>query len=213
MSQLDVHCIVGDSHTAANCYLVGDPNGDTLVIDPGCNIEAITDHVSALGARVHAVVATHAHHDHVASAAAVVEIYDVPFHLHPADQRLLLRANFLRKLIDLETIQIPHVDRDLAGGTTLTFGALSVDVTHTPGHTPGGVCLASSGQLFTGDTVTADQVGRTDLPGGDRDALGRSVALLGERYPPTATVLPGHGPSAQLGDVLARVSKLPELQG
>jgi hydroxyacylglutathione hydrolase len=209
VSDLDVHRIDGDSHTTANCYLVAHSSGDAIVVDPGCGIEPIAAHVSARRLRVHAVVATHGHHDHVASAADVAATYKAPFHLHPADRRLLLRANFVRGVIGLDMIRIPRVDRDL-DRATLRFGSLEIDVTHTPGHTPGGVCLAASGQLFSGDTVVAEGVGRSDLHSGDREALEWSAKLLGERYPPTKTVHPGHGPPAELGDILARISERPE---
>lgn len=208
-----VHCIEGDSHTASNCYVVAHASGDAIVVDPGCALEPIAGHVGARDLRVHAVVATHGHHDHVVSAAAVVEACDAPFHLHPADARQLPRANFVRALIGLDRMRVPSVDRDLADRATLGFGSLEVTVTHTPGHTPGSVCLAAGDELFTGDTLMAVEAGRTDLHGGDGEALERSVALLAALYPPDTTVRPGHGPAAALGDALARVAELSEPRG
>lgn len=209
---LQVHRIVS-APSRQNCYVVAHAGGDAVVIDPGCEPEPIREHVAASRLRVRAVLATHAHHDHVARVAAVVAQHGAPFHLHPGDERLLLRANFYRALVlGGDPIDIPTVDRHLADGATLRFGELSIGVLHTPGHTPGGVCFAAAGELFTGDTVMAGRVGRTDLPGGDRATLERSVALLAADYPPETTIRPGHGEPALLGEVAARLPELLELR-
>ncbi len=197
-----------------NCYVVACAAGDAVVIDPGGEPAQIREHVAAAGLRVHAVVNTHAHYDHLGAVVPVVEEYGVPFHLHPDDADLLRRANFYRVLfLGEDSIRIPAVDVELADGDTLRFGALEVSVVHTPGHTPGSVCFEIAGELFTGDTVMAKQLGRTDLPGGDRDLLLSSVHLLAERYPTGTRLHPGHGPSALMGEVLPRLDALPELRG
>jgi hydroxyacylglutathione hydrolase len=197
-----------------NCYVVSAPGGDTVVIDPGGELERIQAHVAERGLTVHAVVNTHAHYDHLGAVVAVGERYGAPFHLHPADEDLLRRANFYRTLfLGEESIPIPSVDAELADGAGLRFGSLELGVVHTPGHTPGSVCLECDGELFTGDTVMAEHLGRTDLPGGDRELLLASVALLAERYPVETLLYPGHGESSGLGDVLSRLEGLPEFQG
>lgn len=189
-------------------------DGDAVVIDPGGEFPQIRAHVAAAGLRVHAVINTHAHYDHLGAVVPVVEEYGVLFHLHPADEDLLRRANFFRTLfLGEEAIRIPTIDAELADATPLRFGALEIDVVHTPGHTPGSVCFEAGGELFTGDTVMARHLGRTDLPGGDRDALMSSVELLAQRYPRDTRVQPGHGEPASLGDVISRVAAFPELRG
>jgi glyoxylase-like metal-dependent hydrolase (beta-lactamase superfamily II) len=197
-----------------NCYVVAGPGGDAIVIDPGGELAQIQAHVVERDLRVHAVLNTHAHYDHLGAVVPVVEQYGAPFHLHPADEDLLRRANFYRRLfLGEESIRIPSVDRELADGEQLSFGSLEVGVVHTPGHTPGSVCFECDGELFTGDTVMAKHLGRTDLPGGDRDLLMASVALIAERYPEGTRLSPGHGEAAELGEVLSRLGGLPEFRG
>jgi hydroxyacylglutathione hydrolase len=195
-----------------NCYVVSSAE-DAVVIDPGGELAQIRAHVEAARLRVHAVLNTHAHYDHLGAVVPVVAEYGVPFHLHPADEDLLRRANFYRTLfLGEESIRIPTIDVELADGTALRFGGLELDVVHTPGHTPGSVCFVAAGELFTGDTVMARHLGRTDLPGGDRDVLLSSVQLLAERYPPETRLHPGHGEEASLGEVLSRLPALTELR-
>jgi glyoxylase-like metal-dependent hydrolase (beta-lactamase superfamily II) len=133
--------------------------------------------------------------------------------LHPGDRDLLRRANFYgTMLMGEEPITIPTVDVELADGMTLQFGSLELRVVHTPGHTPGSVCFEAAGELFTGDTVMAEHLGRTDLPGGDRGVLAESLHMLAERYPPDTRLHPGHGAPTLLGDVLSRLGALPEFR-
>lgn len=197
-----------------NCYVASSADGDAIVLDPGGELAQIQAHVAERGLRVHGVLNTHAHYDHLGAVVPVVEQYGAGFHLHPADEDLLRRANFYRTLfLGEESIQIPTVDSPLSDGARLRFGSLEVRVLHTPGHTPGSVCFECDGELFTGDTVMARHLGRTDLPGGDRELLLASVALLAERYPAETLLRPGHGEPAALGDVLSRLEGLAEFHG
>jgi hydroxyacylglutathione hydrolase len=196
-----------------NCYVVS-ASGDAVVIDPGGEFERIQEHVSGAGLTVHAVINTHAHYDHLGAVVPVVEAHGAPFHLHGADAGLLKRANFYRALfLGEETIRIPGVDVDLDGVTSLRFGALEVGVLHTPGHTPGSVCFAVDGELFTGDTVMARHLGRTDLPGADRELLLESARALVEGHPRGTRLYPGHGPETSIADVAPQLEALPELRG
>jgi hydroxyacylglutathione hydrolase len=194
-----------------NCYVVC-AGTDAVVVDPGGELEQIEERLSGL--RVHAVLNTHAHYDHLGAVVPVCDAHGCPFRLHPADEDLLKRANFYRTLfLGEDQIQIPTIDGPLAHGERLTFGALELEVVHTPGHTPGSVCFECDGELVTGDTVMARHLGRTDLPGGDREQLLASVAMLAERYPPATRIWPGHGEPAELGEVVARLAGLPEFRG
>jgi len=196
-----------------NCYVIG-RGADAAVIDPGGGVEEIAAHVAEHGLRVHAVLNTHGHADHLAAAAPVVAAYGAPFHLHPADRGLLARANFYRQVFHGEgRIDVPRLDVPLAGVVSLRFGELAVGVLHTPGHTPGSVCFQIGDDLFTGDTLGAEHVGRTDLPGGDRAALEASIALLAETCSPETTIRPGHGEPAPAADVLGGWAALAELRG
>jgi hydroxyacylglutathione hydrolase len=195
-----------------NCYVVA-CGADAAVVDPGGGVDEVAAHVAEHGLRVHAVLNTHGHADHLAAAVAIVDAYDAPFHLHLADEGLLARANFYRQALYGEgRIDVPRIDVSLDGITSLRFGQLEVGVLHTPGHTPGSVCFRVADDLFTGDTLGAEHVGRTDLPGGDREALEASIALLARACPPDATIRPGHGEPALAGDVFAAWPAFPELR-
>jgi glyoxylase-like metal-dependent hydrolase (beta-lactamase superfamily II) len=187
-----------------NCYVVSSVGGDAIAVDPGDDFERIAAHIDAEGVRVRAVIATHAHYDHVGAVAALVQRYEAPFCMHPADEALLPRVNFYRYVLHGDgPVRMPEVDRPLVDGDSLSFGALHVVAIHTPGHTRGSVCLDIGGELFTGDTLLEGKVGRTDLPGGDSEVLAASIARLAGRYPADTVLRPGHGERALLGEVLA----------
>lgn len=193
-----------------NCHIVAAGEDAAVVIDPGADVERIEQALA--GRRVLAVVNTHAHYDHVGAVAPLQAGHGAPFHLHPADRGLLRRANFYRALfLGEETITVPEVDEELADGQELVLGPVTLGVVHTPGHTEGSVCLSCDGDLFSGDTIMARHVGRTDLPEGDRDRLMASIGLLAERFPPETRLYPGHGEEAVLGEVLSRLDALEEL--
>lgn len=208
---IELHRIVTGS-LKENCYVVS-CGEDAVIVDPGGGLEQIVAYVSERGLRVHAVLNTHGHVDHLAAAVPVVEEYGAPFHLHPDDAYLLPRANFYRRFIHgEEKVPIPAIDVPLAGDTTLRFGALEVGVVHTPGHSPGSVCFRIGDELFTGDTVTSRNLDSTALPGSDPEALEASLGLLAETCPAELTIHPGHGGPVRAGEALSRAA-LPELRG
>jgi hydroxyacylglutathione hydrolase len=194
-----------------NCYLVSG-GGDAVVVDPGGDAERIAEHLAKRDLNPLALLVTHGHHDHLGAAAELSEMADVRVHMHSADARVLRRANFYRTLGGESPIRIPPIDVDLAGSSQLRFSSLEIGVLHTPGHTPGGVCFEIGDQLFTGDTIFADHVGRTDLPEGDRAALESSLRILAERCSPQTTIRPGHGEPAVLADIWPRVATMAELR-
>jgi hydroxyacylglutathione hydrolase len=211
MRQGAVERVVAD-RWEQNCYIVTS-GVDAVVIDPGDNAEQIVEHIDAARLRLHAILATHGHHDHVGAVAALADTYEAPFAIHSADRRTLARVNLSRHVFHrLEPIRIPPIDIDLSTTTMLRFGHLEIASCHTPGHSPGSVCLGIGAHLFTGDTIFASHAGRTDLPEGDRDALRASLHLLAERYPEATRIWPGHGEPALLGDALARAAALSELK-
>ncbi len=184
-----------------NCYLVSvvpdgaveaggndGPGGDAVVIDPGDEAEAILDLVRARGLEVRAVLLTHGHWDHVGAVADVAEATGAPVYLHEADLALLE---------EWSPRPVPAV-RFLQDGGMVEAGGLSLEAWHTPGHTPGGLCYRLGGWLFSGDTLFAGSVGRTDFPGGSPEELARSLRRL-LTLPDGTTVYPGHGPATTIG--------------
>jgi len=196
------HMVVGD--LSCNCYLVGDPETrQAVVIDPGDDGGRIQQAIADHGLTIVAVVATHAHFDHVLAAEAIRAATGAPFYLHLADMDLLqwLPASMQMFLGVTDGPPPPDVDTELADEDTLEVGGSSLQVIHTPGHSPGSICLLSSDpqgtMLFSGDTLFAMSVGRSDLPGGDQDAL---LASIRRRLFPLGDmpVFPGHGPETAL---------------
>ena len=167
-----------------NCYLLEDETTNAAaIIDPGGEGKRILDLVQADGMDVKLILLTHAHFDHTGGVAELHKaLPDVPVYLHPADAELLGSQVF-------PAIGVPTVPYD--EGDTLTLGSLTISVLHTPGHTPGGVCLKVGDALFTGDTLFQGSMGRTDFAGGSYDqimaSLKRLAALPGDYH-----VLPGH---------------------
>jgi hydroxyacylglutathione hydrolase len=185
----------------ALCYLVVDqPSGEALVIDaPGGIADEVIARAHGLGARIVAIVATHGHFDHILDLAELKSRTGAPVAIHDADAAMIEQPTTAPFPLPID---IPPVtpDRLLAEGDAVTVGGISFTVLSTPGHTPGSICLLSDdgSTLFTGDTLFAGGWGRTDLPGGDEDALSRSLARLGA-LPADTRVYPGHGSPTTIG--------------
>jgi hydroxyacylglutathione hydrolase len=188
-----------------NCWLVADGDGGPLVVvDPAGDAEAL---LGAIGTRpVAAVVLTHGHFDHLGAASALVEATGAPLAVHRLDADLITDARSNGGLGFGFEFEAPPADRLLQDGDTVEAGALVLTVLHTPGHTRGSVCLLVTGiaggappHLFSGDTLFARSVGRTDFPGGDARALSRSIATKLAVLPPETSVHTGHGPDTTIG--------------
>jgi glyoxylase-like metal-dependent hydrolase (beta-lactamase superfamily II) len=159
------------------------------------------------------IVSTHGHWDHIGDNAAVAEHTGASIAVHPADRAMLERPQPLWAPFEIPP-SVPAVE--LAEGGEVRFGELRLRVLHTPGHTPGSVCLldADSGLLLSGDTLFAGGWGRVDLPGGEPDAMVDSLTRLLELEDPVR-VLPGHGSATSIGrerawlELVQRQGRLP----
>ena len=182
-----------------NCYLVACPKTlEALVIDPGDEGARILAAVRAAGWKVAGIVNTHGHFDHVGGNRALVEATGAELMIHELDLPLLQRAGVHAQLYGLSTEMSPPPGRLLQDGDTVRFGELAGRVIHIPGHSPGGIALHCGDHLFVGDILFADSIGRTDLPGGDHEAL---VSGIRSRLWPLAgatAVHPGHGPDTTI---------------
>jgi glyoxylase-like metal-dependent hydrolase (beta-lactamase superfamily II) len=194
-----------------NCYIVHDDGGTAVAIDPGGATEDILSVIETNRLHLVAILNTHAHFDHVGGVSELKERHNAPFCLHSADRRLLAQANFYRRTFGGDrAIVIPDVDIDLAPGGLMQFGAMTVEIIASPGHTPGGVSLLVGDKLFTGDNMLGKRIGRTDLPGGDAHALRDTIRTL-FRLPPTTLGYPGHGSPATLGEIAEANSAVAEI--
>ncbi len=167
-------------------YLVGcEATRQAAAIDPGTQPEWLLEAANAEQLTIAAIVNTHRHADHIAGSAELKQLTGARIYMHP-----------------LDADACPETDVRLSDGDTLNVGRIVFQVFHTPGHTPGGICLLAQGQLFTGDTLFVGDSGRTDLPGGHRPTLGASIRRL-MTLPEDTVVWPGHDygptPSSTLG--------------
>jgi glyoxylase-like metal-dependent hydrolase (beta-lactamase superfamily II) len=168
------------------CYIIGCENTrKALVIDPGPNAERIVSEAQKDNLEIVTIVNTHGHGDHTAGNAKLKALTGADIIIH-----------------ELDGDRYPDADVLLGKEEALQLGELTIDVIHTPGHTPGGICLHAQGNLFTGDTLFVGDSGRTDLAGGNRSTLGKSIRRLME-LPDDTVVWPGHDygptPSSTLG--------------
>ena len=173
-------------------------------MDPGSNADEIANILDGRGWSPIAVINTHAHYDHIGAVADLIDCYGIPFYLHGDDSDLLRRANLYRMVFDSpESVRIPKISQDLKYVSgILEVGPFRLQVMHTPGHTHGSVCFRLDDHLFSGDTLMARGPGRTDLPGGDAEALSRSIDVL-SGLDESTQVFGGHGRSVTLGNALS----------
>jgi len=183
-----------------NCFIVAcESSKEALVIDPGEEGERILSHITALNLQLKMVINTHGHFDHVGANHLLIEKSSAELLIHNADAALLPRAKEHGRKYGLDVQVSPPPTRLLHGGETLSVGTLKIQVIATPGHTAGGISLLIGEHLFSGDTLFADSVGRTDLPGGNHETLVASIRKGLFVLPDVTIVHPGHGPDTTIG--------------
>ena len=190
-----------------NGYVVGcERTRHAIYIDPGDEVDQLLATISAQDLQVTHILLTHAHVDHVSGVAQAKRALGAPIYLHKDDLVIYQNAVRMGMLFGLTVEEPPPVDRFYEDDAMIAFGDYEVRVAHTPGHCPGGVCLAVSRNgddaaphLFVGDTLFAGSIGRTDLPGGDYDTLLKAITGVLFKYPDDATVYSGHGPETTIG--------------
>jgi hydroxyacylglutathione hydrolase len=189
-----------------NAYLVScTETREAVVIDPGDEIETLIDDAAAGGLHVAMILLTHAHLDHITGVGEAKRAFGAPIWLHRDDLFLYDGVVEQGRMFGIPVDPQPPVDHFYDLATALRFGTLQVDVRHTPGHCPGGVCLAigphssAKRELFVGDTLFNGSIGRTDLPGGDADTLLRSIRQVLFAFPDDTIVHSGHGPDTTVG--------------
>jgi glyoxylase-like metal-dependent hydrolase (beta-lactamase superfamily II) len=187
-----------------NCYILGcERTRQAVVIDPGDNAPAIQAALRKHGLTLTALLATHAHFDHVLAGRPLQEATGASFHLHPAERPLLaVMRSMTQAWLGYDPGDPPEVSGELAPGRPVVFGDETLEVRATPGHSPGGVTFVhhATRRAFTGDALFAGGIGRTDLPGGDLRTLLAGIREQILTLPDDYAVLPGHGPASTVGE-------------
>jgi hydroxyacylglutathione hydrolase len=197
MLQIEVFCI---GPLQSNCYLIweGD-SGQGVIIDPGIESETALFEAQKRDVRVTGILLTHGHFDHTYGASFFKNALSCPLMIHREDAPLLAEAGEHAALFGFAPAPSPPPDAFLTDGERVPVGSGALEVLHTPGHTPGSICLRADGFVLSGDTLFAQSVGRTDLPGGSYEKLMESIREKLMPLPDPTDVLPGHGPSTRIG--------------
>jgi len=179
----------------SNCYIVGDEKSrEAVVIDPGGDFEEIEKEVKELNLAVKYIVLTHGHFDHTGALAQLKKSTKAKVLIHAEDAPMLSPAGQPQPFLMESGADPCPADGTLREGDRIQFGESTLEVLHTPGHTPGGISLLIDKIIFVGDTLFCGSVGRTDLPGGSFkqliDSVKRKLLTKGDDY----VIYPGHGP-------------------
>jgi len=185
----------------SNSYIVFDQEfGEGLVIDAGEEPQKIIHRIEEKGIRVEGIYVTHCHFDHILAVRELKEALGCKFYIHRADEEVLKRSVEDAELyLGLSSFDPPKPDGYIDDGDEIRIGRNILKVLHTPGHTPGSISYVFDGGVFTGDTLFAGSIGRTDMFGGDIKLLVKSVVEKLFKLPDQYVIYPGHGPTSTIG--------------
>ena len=189
--------VVGGNHT--NAYLIfGADGGEGVVIDPGADAPLLMEKIRAHNLRIREILLTHGHFDHILALDELREATGAGLAVHSADAVMLSdgRKSYALPFAGRTRPFMPPT-RLLSDGDEIICDGVRLFVMHTPGHTPGSVCFAGEGEIFTGDTLFAGSVGRCDLWGGDETTLLFSLDRFSS-FPDNTRIFSGHGNSTTL---------------
>jgi hydroxyacylglutathione hydrolase len=176
------------------CYILScEKTAKAAIVDPGGDEQRILDAVSESGLDVKYIIATHGHPDHVCGNRTIQEATGAAIVMHEADDDFFSQDQVKNYFSMLGLEASPPTDTRVKEGDTIDFGEVSLKVIHTPGHTPGGICLYDKPDLITGDSLFVGGIGRTDFPGGSHSELIHSIEQKLLNLPPDTVVWPGHG--------------------
>lgn len=183
-----------------NCYILSD-NGKAVIIDPGGHASEIAKYLTKNELTPVAIINTHGHFDHIGGVSELAERYGIPFRLHNGDEFLIAKGSDASTMFGFGVMKNPQITSHLTDGEVINFEGMSINVLHTPGHSPGGVCLyiKELNSVITGDTLFLESIGRSDFPYGDHGQLINSIKSKLMTLDDDVKVYPGHGPASTIG--------------
>lgn len=187
---------------SVNCFVMGcERSREGVVVDPGGDVELIERTVKEHGLKIHTIINTHGHFDHVGGNREALAVFGARLLIHQNDAPMLAMVSEVARMYGMQGENSPESDAFLTDNMEIVFGDCRLKVLHTPGHTQGGCCLylENEGKIITGDTLFADSIGRTDLPGGSHEQLLESVRSRLFVLPDHVAAYPGHGPDTTIG--------------
>jgi hydroxyacylglutathione hydrolase len=215
-----IHEILPVGMLQCNCHIVGDPQTrEAIVIDPGDDAARILEVIGRHHLKVTAITVTHTHIDHVVGLRRVHEATGAPVYIHADDLDLYRMLDVQATWLGWKTPEVTKIDQLVREGDVIRWGRYEAQILHTPGHTPGSICLfmpsdmpaapadataaksalRGTGQLFAGDTLFAGSIGRTDLWGGSFSGIKNSIKGKLLELPDDTIVYPGHGETTTIG--------------
>lgn len=198
-----IHEILGVGPLQCNCSILGDEiSREAIVVDPGADIARILAVIAKHNLTVKQILITHAHIDHIAGAQSLKQITGAPILYNQQDLPLVAMMDVQAGWLGMPTPDVHPPDDSLDDGKVVAISGLQTTVIHTPGHTPGSVCLylPEHSLLLAGDTLFNGSIGRTDLPGGNTHQLLTSIHRQLLTLPDTVQVIPGHGAKTTIED-------------
>jgi hydroxyacylglutathione hydrolase len=191
-------------HMGVFCYIVSCPvKKEALVIDPAGNEEDIVERINKNGLVLKYIVNTHGHADHTCGNAKMKDLTGARIIMHEEDDKIFNSPEGQVMARQMGFALSPHADILVKDGDEISIGDVTLKVIHTPGHSPGGICLLGDGNLFTGDTLFVGGIGRTDLPGSSMAQFMNSINKRLLTLPIDTIVWPGHDygdrPSSTIG--------------
>jgi len=187
---------------SVNCYVIAcEQSREGIVVDPGGDAPLIVDLVRKHALKINTIINTHGHFDHVGGNKQLLAACGARLMIHEADAPMLHRAVDVGLMYGMKSENSPEADAYLEDGMEIAFGAYILKVLHTPGHTRGGCCLYVEREhlVITGDTLFADSIGRTDLPGGSHEQILESIRTKLFTLPDDVIAYPGHGEQTTIG--------------